>query len=397
VLRVATANVCTLDPAGARKWGNAPIHNGLAQHGRVAILERMFEEHHLAVVSLQEGRLSPSQVRHGVNYTMVIAGASPAGCYGSQIWIQRSLARFLGAHFVTSPRTLAVEIKYLPHSIWYISAHAPSAHAKTEELREFWHDLDSTYMKCVDQDHDARVIVLGDFNAHLGSVRSEAVGGCCPTKECRSGTRFRGFLESHSLRALNTFSGGGYSWTGTRGHQHRLDYVAASLRDAHAFTEIGPVETLDPGVDFVPWHKLITEYPAEWKALVARCTSALSSTTSTKAKFPGIATHICQHCDEAFTSPKGKEQHERIVHGQRSWWRQFVGKRPKCRSCGKTFPTRLRAIAHLSDPRRNLNCRAACIDGTVQPFGQSTIGKLDVEATGLRATARRAGHSQPLA
>ena len=55
------------------------------------------------------------------------------------------------------------------------------------------------------QTPDEHVLLMGDFNAMVGSVRSEAIGGL--------GLSFREFLDKNSMCAINTFVGdGGKTW-----------------------------------------------------------------------------------------------------------------------------------------------------------------------------------------
>ena len=65
------------------------------------------------------------------------------------------------------------------------------------------------------QTPDERVLLMGDFNAMVGSVRSEAIGGVGVEIESKNGSRFREFLDGNSMCAINTFVGdGGKTWYG---------------------------------------------------------------------------------------------------------------------------------------------------------------------------------------
>ena len=50
---------------------------------------------------------------------------------------------------------------------------------------------------------------MGDFNAAVGSVRSEVIGGVGAETESQNGSRFREFLDGNSMCAINTFVGDG--------------------------------------------------------------------------------------------------------------------------------------------------------------------------------------------
>ena len=66
---------------------------------------------------------------------------------------------------------------------------------------------------------------LVDANARLGSVTSDFIGTCEPEIENENGEMFRALLEEVHLYAANTYYGGGKSWTGSRGHRQRIDYI----------------------------------------------------------------------------------------------------------------------------------------------------------------------------
>ena len=62
---------------------------------------------------------------------------------------------------------------------------------------------------------DENVLLMGDFNAMVGSVRSEAIGGVGAETESKNGSRFREFLDGNSMCAINTFvEDGGNTWYG---------------------------------------------------------------------------------------------------------------------------------------------------------------------------------------
>eukprot|EP00972_Heterocapsa_arctica_P089774 13241069-Heterocapsa_arctica.AAC.1 len=64
-----------------------------------------------------------------------------------------------------------------------------------------------------------------DANARCGSVPCDAIGPCDPDDETENGEALRAVLTTHSMAAANTFVAAGPTWTGSRGHQARIDYV----------------------------------------------------------------------------------------------------------------------------------------------------------------------------
>ena len=95
------------------------------------------------------------------------------------------------------------------------------------------------------------------------------------------------------------------------------------------------------------------------------------------------------------------DQHRRIKHGWRCPINRFVTG-PMCPVYGKVFATRLRAIAHLSDPRkRSQSDRASCREivlsgGVPEVADEALLEQFSEEARAQRAEARKAGHTRPV-
>ena len=154
----------------------------------------------------------------------------------------------------------------------------------------------------------------------------------------------------------------------------------------------------DPELEWGPWADLLTNFPREWSELVAACFSPDSSVAKSRSD-PTVgeaAGHTCTQCGAAFFSGKALAQHARIAHGTRSEWHRYIGKTARCLVCRLKFSTRLRAVAHLSDPRHNLRCRAAILDGQVRPLSKAYLSTLEEQARVERAAARAAGGTHPL-
>ena len=79
---------------------------------------------------------------------------------------------------------------------------------------------------------DERVLLMGDFNAMVGSVRSGTIGGVGAETDPKNGSRFREFLDRNSLCAINTFVGDGRkTWYGN-------GTVRAVRNDFHLLSQI---------------------------------------------------------------------------------------------------------------------------------------------------------------
>ena len=78
---------------------------------------------------------------------------------------------------------------------------------------------------------DAYVLILADFNAKIGSVSDCHIGKHGTEAENSNGEMLRVLLNEHGLAAVNTFveRGCSWTWTGSRGHHSRIDYILWSL------------------------------------------------------------------------------------------------------------------------------------------------------------------------
>ena len=68
-----------------------------------------------------------------------------------------------------------------------------------------------------------------DADGRVGSVCSAAVGGCEPDAENENGKFLRSCLTIRNLADVNTFHQAGPTWTGSRGHGHRIDYICVPV------------------------------------------------------------------------------------------------------------------------------------------------------------------------
>jgi hypothetical protein len=134
---------------------------------------------------------------------MVNSGAGSDGTHGIQIWLAHWLAHLISATVPKSSRLLAVTLETLPRPLVIIAGHAPSASSAEASKPAFWDDLDALFLSTFSVEFAAGrnpvFVGLFDFNAHLGSVVSEAVGNDLPVPECSNGTRARLWMESHRV------------------------------------------------------------------------------------------------------------------------------------------------------------------------------------------------------
>lgn len=183
------------------------------------------------VAGLQEGRAKTKSVQHGVFYTRFCAAADENGSYGSQVWLHNSLQFRPSSWKAVDPRIVYVAgaSKKFSKNIRVVSAHAPHEKSLPIIKDAFWDLLRDTVCTLFTPDSDDIQVLSIDANARAGSVPSSFFGPCEPEKENDNGRRFKHFLESTSLYAINTFFEAGPTWISQKGGAFRMDYVCAQL------------------------------------------------------------------------------------------------------------------------------------------------------------------------
>ena len=192
------------------------------------------------------------------------------------------------------------------------------------------------------------------------------------------------------------------------------EQVQADLREMarrlpHKLASLG-----NPINDADAWLELIRRHVQEWKQLVDL---AFGGPPRVEAKRPDLGSPPKQSevelaaalpfqcsfagCHDRFATNKAARQHERIKHGTRTCVDQYVGSDGKCPICSRVFASRLRAVAHLSDPRIRSkhgrpSCRERVLSGEVPPIHGFDLIRMREEDRKLRAAARRDGHTTPI-
>ena len=221
----ATANVCTLNP---QEFRSACVDvQGVLQSGRITVLEQLFSEASLDVVGIQEARIPDNHDRNGNQFRMICCGATDQGSLGVQLWLR------LSSQFRTvminpcSPRLLLAVLEKRRSRVITIVFHSPIEH-NDEEAETAWLLLETEFDKVRSHFPDASVAVMVDANGRVGSVTSEYLGSAAAKAENKNGERLRCFCEHAQVYATNTFCDAEYTWTGSRGHTSRIDYLLLS-------------------------------------------------------------------------------------------------------------------------------------------------------------------------
>ena len=153
--------------------------------------------------------------------------------YGVQLWVKKHHAKAVKCTEAVSPRLLIAKmvLSAVPSDTVARMLHVFVLHAPCEVASP--HESDAFYMQ-VHERLDAvprgqLCLILGDFNARVGSIAADCFGKHAPVTENQNGVRMRELLTENNLVALNTFVPGDlYTWTKVAGRLARLEYICAS-------------------------------------------------------------------------------------------------------------------------------------------------------------------------
>ena len=202
--------------------------------GRMAELDYLFSDADLDIIGVQESRLPQTQILRTNGYTVFNSGAMPGKHhYGVQLWVKKHHAKAVKCTEAVSPRLLiakmamrAVSSDTVARMLHVFVLHAPCEVASPHESDAFYMQM---YERLNAVPRGQLCLILGDFNARVGSIAADCFGTHAPVTENQNGERMRELLTECNMVALNTFfPGDPYTWTKVAGKPARLDYVCAS-------------------------------------------------------------------------------------------------------------------------------------------------------------------------
>ena len=247
-LTILTYNVLSLC---GKAFSDAP-EDGLAlAPARPSILSECLQSAGVDVAAIQEARTAEGTLRTEP-YLRFCSGALK-GQFGVELWFRtqhkftvcdaepaRALtferADFLVLH--TDPRRLFVLFSKAEMTLLFVSAHAPHKGAEPHLIDSWWAETRRLLDKYAKR---APTLLLGDFNAAVGSVCSAAVGVLNQDQQDLAGDHLHDLALEHSLWLPSTFEGvhegpGGTYVQKRNGQESRLDYVC--LPDAWSRSQI---------------------------------------------------------------------------------------------------------------------------------------------------------------
>ena len=253
---MVTANVNSLRPSDASWLGcraGAEAHCKKKHRpardnsdGRVALLEKEFDEVGADIIGIQESRVQGNFEYDGQIYHMISSGATEIGSHGVQIWLHRRLGASVVSTDAVSPRLLFAVVD-LPPPIGRMilaSAHAPQHGNELAVRTAFWELLRRKLAAHRRKHSKAAVCVCIDANGRVGQCEADScyIGLRDATREDQNGEELHALLEAESLFACNTFFPSGPTWFHSSGRGSRIDYV---LADADMFDKCTRTTTLD--------------------------------------------------------------------------------------------------------------------------------------------------------
>ena len=218
------------------------FHYGQDQNQPVSLkaqeIAQQAAKQNIAILALQETRARHScAIRTGCFDRVVVA--ADKGHAGVEIWFHVDILGELGqktfdgtknvATWHAEPTLLAIHLDCGAVQIDIVNIYAPQSGHDEASIKAWWCNLD----KVLDSRSWASpCILVGDFNAKVGSVQNEQIGPCSPDFENPAGEACRELCTKHCLWIPTTWDEihQGPSWTyiGPKGGKSRLDYFAVS-------------------------------------------------------------------------------------------------------------------------------------------------------------------------
>ncbi|CAG9128775.1 unnamed protein product [Plutella xylostella] len=223
--------------------GQDPTPDNIPEIRKTAIIDRELLRLRVDIAGLQETRLSDEGSLREENYTFFWKGRheSQRRDYGVGFAVHNKLLACMEPPTYTSERLMSMRLITSTGPVTLVSAYAPTLASKSDVIDSFYDELRLLMESIRSSD---KIIVLGDFNARIGSNStdwSDCIGAHGIGNMNDNGQRLLEFCTSHGLCATNTFFQNKVahkvSWRHPRsGHWHQIDFVLyrrRDLRDIH--------------------------------------------------------------------------------------------------------------------------------------------------------------------
>ena len=194
---IATANVMTLTAQAA---------------SRQMILMEQFDQQKCLIVGVQETRHRHVTGRNNSYYFILDHPATAAGCDGVQMWISKRIPYSSDGSLVqqhnlrviaSAPDYLMAKLHLSGWTCVFLTCRAPHSGRPVPECVAFWNNINGIIQK---KAAGLPLFFVGDTNAHLGSIETDAVGPHAAVQENVPGRLFHDWMINHSLFVPATFS-----------------------------------------------------------------------------------------------------------------------------------------------------------------------------------------------
>ncbi|EYC38488.1 hypothetical protein Y032_0714g1764 [Ancylostoma ceylanicum] len=236
----------------------------IATPERLAEFETSVEKIKFDIIGLSETRMSGAgRMDLHSGYSLYYSGSDGRTSRGVGFYVPSSLNRNIKCYF-HSERIIELVLTKSPRTcLRIIQVHAPHSDYEDSDYEDFLDDLATI----IDSRGNKHLIVLGDFNASVGSARANEryIGPNAAESRNHRGVMLAAFCEERRLYLANTFfqkrKKSRWTWQNNAlGLKKEIDYVI--VQNMRGLTDVGVLVSINVGSD----HRLV------------RCTLRLRST-----------------------------------------------------------------------------------------------------------------------
>jgi len=226
----------------------------MLQKGKLENVKQEMERMKINILGLAEMRWKGAGEITSDGFKVLYSGGDKHYA-GVGLILDTETAKAIKGYWTISERVILVKIQGTPFDIGIIQAYAPTADKDDEEVEQFYETLDKAMKQLKSQDIK---IVMGDFNAKVGSVRTDTTVGPFGVGDRNDrGERLMGWCKQHSLAVMNTWfkNHPRRCWTwkspGDRA-RNQIDYILIQDRHRNSITSCKSMPGADCGSDHVP-------------------------------------------------------------------------------------------------------------------------------------------------
>ncbi|KAI5726940.1 hypothetical protein M8J76_011469 [Diaphorina citri] len=192
------------------------------------------------IVGLAEIRRNNEVLHEMKNGYVLLHTKADKSMFGTGYMVKNKLINNIIQFTPVSKRVAVLKIKFKKTKCTIIQIHAPTTDHKKEEIENFYEELDELIRK--EQMDNERLIVLGDFNACVGSRQrgDEHMMGTYGTgKRNESGKLMSNFTATHNLKIVNTYykHKSRWTWKSPNDSTYEIDYILTNnMKNIKEFT-----------------------------------------------------------------------------------------------------------------------------------------------------------------